>query len=123
MSQPVGFEDVRRRVDEFGARATVVTVTPTGAPHVVSAVVEIGDRQLMIRVGGRTRENVVSQPRLTLVWQPVNDGEYQLLLDGTADSVGPPSDDGVSTVAVTVDRGILHRLAELPTAGASCLAL
>ncbi len=61
---------------------------------------------------------------MSLVWQPPNGGEYQLILDGIADHVDVVEDGGgVATISIVVTRGILHRLAGLPDDGPSCVAL
>jgi len=123
MASAVSFDDVRRRIVEFGDRATLVTVTANSKPHVVTAVIEIEDDRLVTHVGSRTHANLAERPHLTLTWLPSEGEEYQLILDGHADRVGAPDERGVSEVAIEVDGGILHRLAGLPTPGPSCIAL
>ena len=120
----VEFADVRRRVSEFGDRATLVTVTESSAPHVVSTVIEvIGDR-LRTRVGQRTAANLAEHPALSLVWHPPGGGEYQLIVDGIAEPTDATQGaDGTTTISIVVTGGILHRLAELPGDAPSCIAL
>lgn len=60
---------------------------------------------------------------MTLLWDAVDDGEYQLILDGVAESVGEPDDRSVSSVSIAVTRGILHRLAGLPSGQPTCRAI
>jgi hypothetical protein len=79
---------------------------------------------LLTRVGQRTATNLSEHSALSLVWQPVNGGEYQLIVDGIADeadSVEGP--DGVTAISIVVTGGILHRLAGLADDGPSCVAL
>lgn len=123
MGHAIEFDDVRRAVARFGPLATLVSVTESPAPHVVTAVIEVGDGHLVARVGSRTRANVLDRPAVTLVWHPLDGGEYQLLLDGHATEVGEPDGRGVSTISVSIDRGILHRLAGLPAGPPTCLAV
>ena len=124
MGRAVDFADVRRHVAEFGDRATLITVTTSGTPHVVSTVVEVTDSRLRTRVGQRTADNLGEHPGLTVVWQPVDGGEYQLILDGVVDPAGADAGvDGVTVISIEVTNGILHRLAELPGDGPSCVAL
>ena len=124
MGRAVDFADVHRHVAEFGDRATLITVTPAGTPHVVSTIVEVIDGRLRTRVGQRTADNLSEHPGLTLVWQPADDGEYQLILDGVVDPGGADAGvDGVTVISIEVTNGILHRLAELPGDGPSCVAL
>ncbi|HEX4984058.1 MAG TPA: hypothetical protein VFV63_20305 [Ilumatobacteraceae bacterium] len=124
MAHAVEFADVRRRVEEFGDRATLVTITESSVPHVVSTVVEVVDDRLRTRVGQRTAANLVAHPALSLVWHPADGGEYQLIVDGIAEpTAANQSVDGVTTVSIVVTGGILHRLAELPGDAPSCIAL
>jgi hypothetical protein len=124
MGRVVDFADVRRHVAEFGDRATLITVTDSSTPHVVSTVVEVTDGRLRTRVGQRTAANLVEHPALSLVWQPANGGEYQLILDGVVDPDRAVAGvDGVTAISIEVTHGILHRLAELPGDGPSCVAL
>ncbi len=46
MSRDVDFSDVRHRVREFGERATLITVTADGLPHVVTAIIAIDPDRL-----------------------------------------------------------------------------
>jgi hypothetical protein len=124
MGRAVDFADVRRHVAEFGDRATLITVTNSSTPHVVSTVVEVIDDRLRTRVGQRTADNLATHPALTLVWQPVNGGEYQLILDGIVEPGGTAAGvDGVTAISIEVTHGILHRLAELAGDEPSCIAL
>lgn len=123
MSRTVEFADVHRRITEFGQRACLITVTTDNTPHVVTTLIEITGERLRTCVGSRTRANLTAQPRLTLTWQPTPGGDYVLILDGRAESLGEPDAAGVTEITIDVDRGILHRLAELPTPGPSCVSL
>ena len=119
----VAFDDVRRLIREFGSRATLVTVGESLRPHVVTAMITIDGERLIADVGARTRSNAIARPGLTLVWDPDGDGEYQLILDGTADEVGEPNEREVGTLRIAVVGGILHRLAGLPEGPPTCLSL
>ena len=122
MTSDVSFDDVKRRIVEFGDRATLITVSADCRPHVVTVIIEVDGDRLVTRVGARTCANLADRPHLTLTWPPSGGDEYQLILDGRADRVGP-EDHKVSEIAIEIERGILHRLAGLPTSGPSCLAL
>lgn len=117
------FEDVRRAIGEFGSRATLVTVADSLRPHIVTAVIAIDGERLVTDVGSRTRSNLTERPTLSLVWEPPGDGEYQLILDGTADHLGEPNERQVSTLRIAVDGGIYHRLAGLPDGPPTCRSL
>jgi hypothetical protein len=119
----VEFDDVRRLIGEFGSRATLVTVTESLRPHIVTAMVAVDGDRLVADVGSRTRSNVLDHPGLTLVWNPDGDDEYQLILDGTAEHIGEPNGREVSTLRIAVVGGILHRIAGLPEGPPTCLSL
>ena len=123
VSRTVEFVDVHKRITEFGDRASLITVDADGRPHVVTVVVEIDDERLRTRVGAHTRANVAERPHLTLTWAPPAGGEYLLILDGSVVAQGEADEDGVGEIVIAVDRGILHRLAELPDPAPTCLAL
>ncbi len=123
MSRAVEFDDVRRRLAEFGELATLVTVNERGAPHAVSVVVAAADGRLVAAVGSRTLANIAGQPAVSLLWMPASSGDYQLILDGTAAPLDTSRTDGITDVSVTVTTGILHRLAGRRSAGPTCVAL
>ena len=109
-------------VERFGPLATLVTVGDDGAPHVGTVTVGVATDQLTMRAGERTRENVLARPDLTLSWiHPERD--YQLIIDGSGSVDGGPGADGLYDCAVSVQRGILHRLAGRANAGPSCRPL
>jgi Pyridoxamine 5'-phosphate oxidase len=123
MKRDAEFEDVRRRMDEFGPRASLVTVTDEGTPHVVSVLVGLEGERLTVDVGSRSQSNLTDKPNVTLVWFPPAGGNYQMIVDGSAAQIGEPNDDGLATVSIEVTRGILHRLAGLEGSGPTCIAL
>jgi hypothetical protein len=122
VGRAVEFADVVTWVERFGPLATLVTVTDEEVPHVGTVTVGVATDQLTMRVGARTRENVLSRAALTLAWlHPERD--YQLIIDGSGSVDGDPGSDGLYECAVTVERGILHRLAGRTDAGPSCRPL
>lgn len=123
MARNVTFEDVLRRIGEFGERATLITVNSDGRPHTVSVEVHLTAERLVVAVGARTRENLLARPGVSLLWHPAPDGIYQLIVDGVAQDVGDDEGHGSSTVSIVVERGILHRLAGVPGSGPTCVAL
>jgi hypothetical protein len=123
MAHKAKFDDVARLIAEFGPRATVVTVSQSLRPHTVTAMITIDGDRLVAEVGSSTRTNAVERPGMTLVWNPVGDGEYQLILDCTAEHIGEPDERDVSALRMAVDGGILHRLAGLPDSAPTCRSL
>jgi hypothetical protein len=122
VGRAVEFADVVTWVERFGPLATLVTLTDEGVPHVGTVTVGVATDRLTMRIGARTRENVLGRPALTLAWlHPERD--YQLIIDGSGSVDGGPGSDGLYECAVMVERGILHRLAGRTDAGPSCRPL
>ena len=117
--------DVQSRLDDYGPLATLVTVTDSGTPHVGTVLVTARAGTLRMQVGPTTCDNVKTHPDVTLAWVHA-DHDYQLIVDGSAswaDDTDAVTDGDVRTLVVRVHRGILHRLADRPTVGPTCLPL
>lgn len=122
MRSDVELADVIDQIERYGPLATLMTVSPDGTPHVGTVVVSAEPPHLAMAVGPHTRDNVLANPSVCLTW--LREGhDYQLILDGLATVAGDPDDDGLHPMAVTVERGILHRVAGRDDAGPSCLSL
>jgi Pyridoxamine 5'-phosphate oxidase len=104
MSVSVDIERLRDKTDEFGPLAFVVTVNEDGRAHIVSAEVAWRDDRLVAGAGRRTGANVGERPSVTVLWPPVGDGGFSLLVDGTAGLEG-------DQVVIAPDSAILHRMA------------
>ena len=112
MSVPVALEELRAQVERFGARPYLLTVGAEARPHAVSVHVEWnteGDA-LIARAGKRTIANAGERPAVTLLWAPVDDEGFSLIVDGTAEV----DDDRVRVRPATA---VLHRT--VATAGPS----
>ena len=123
MGRAVELSEVVPEIERFGALATLITVGGSGAPHVGSVLVEVGDDRLVVRVGATTAVNIDERPAVSLSWLPSAGGDYQLILDGVARRDGEADGDGLTPIAIGVERGILHRLAGHADAGPTCLPL
>lgn len=117
MSVKVELDGLWDRIDEFGRRAYLVTVSDDATPHVVSVVVDRVDDRIVVGAGRRTRANLESRPTLTLLWPPATDPAYSLLVDATL--VGDV--DGGDRIAVVATSGVLHRVAGIEGDGPTCL--
>lgn len=101
-------------VDHVGRRpfAYVVSSGSGDSPvHVVAVAVTLDGAAVdCSRVGGSTRRNIQTQPRVTLVWPPYEDpsefARYTVIADGRAATNG-------DAVVVEVASAILHRPADV----------
>lgn len=120
MSVRVGLEALRDQIDSFGPQAFLVTVSPQGTPHVVSAVLRPQGDELAVEVGRTSRANATAHPVVTLLWSPGAGGEYSLIVDGTAE-VGGDGGDGAGTVTIQPTAAVLHRIAGALGDGPGCV--
>jgi hypothetical protein len=83
--------------------AYLLTSSERGAPHAVAvnAVLQGGELQVD-ESGRRTRENAQQRPDVALVWPPLSESDYSLIVDGRA----VVADSGLR---ITPVRAVLHR--------------
>ena len=84
--------------------AYLLTASERGAPRVVAvnAVLE-GGELLIHETGSRTRDNALQRPDVALVWPPLSEADYSLIVDGRAAAAG---EKGLRIVPA---RAVLHR--------------
>ena len=123
MSKRATTSEITAALELYGERATLITISDEGRPHVTTSPIRVSGDELIAGIGARSRTNLEQRPTITLLWQPPADGEYQLIIDGTATRIDEPDATGVSTAHITVDAGIQHRIAGLPTQNQSCRAV
>jgi len=121
VSRTAALADVATHLADFGPLATLVTVTPDGAPHIGTVLVSVGATDLELRVGSTTQSFIRTNPSVSLSWLR-DAADYQLIVDGVAVVVDDADEDGMYAVRVDVHRGILHRLAGR-TDGPTCRPL
>lgn len=122
MAGSVALNDVAAQLALYGEVATLVTVTPDGAPHIGTVRVHVGPGGLEFGVGSTTRANIHANPSVSLSWLR-DDEDYQLIVDGVAIVVDEPGPDGLHPAEVAIRTGILHRVAGRATDGPSCRSL
>jgi hypothetical protein len=103
-------------VSERGPQAYVVTVSEHGAPHAVYAPVRWERGGLVAEVGAHTAANAAARPQVSLLYPVHVDGDYSLIVDGTA---VVESDRG-HRLRVTPTRAVLHRQGPAPDPASSC---
>ena len=111
MSIPVALERLRAAVDERGQNVYVLTVSDDGRPHVVHATARWAGDVLATEVGRRSAANAAARPSVSLLYPVRADGDYSLIVDGTAAAV--PGADG-RRLLVTPTKAVLHRPAPSP---------
>ncbi|HET7721035.1 MAG TPA: pyridoxamine 5'-phosphate oxidase family protein [Acidimicrobiales bacterium] len=120
MSVPVDLDDLAARLAEHRF-AYLVTVGDDRRAHVVAATPVLEGGHLVIGgLGRHSTANAAANAGVTLVWPPVTDGGYSLIVDGTAAVTGE------ATVAVVPAKAILHRPAPGPEGsrcGSDCLPI
>jgi hypothetical protein len=124
MSIPVRLEQLRDALEERGGHAYVLTVGDDGRAHVVDAPVHwLGD-VLAADVGTRSAANATVRPLVSLLSPVRMDGDYSLIIDGSA--VVVVREDG-HRLLITPTKAVLHRPATAPgpvsQCGADCVPL
>lgn len=107
MSVPVELEKLRKEVGRFGSLPFLLTTAADGRPHAVSVHVGWDGDHLVARAGRRTVGNVADRPLVSLLWAPVDEDGFSLIVDGTATA----EDDQVS---ISPSTAVLHRQASPP---------
>jgi len=102
----VGMSPDLQTVARERSHAYVVTVSSDGAPHTVYAPVRWDRDELVAEVGARTAANAAAGPAVSLLYPVRADGDYSLIVDGTA--VVEPGDDS-HRMRVTPTRAVFHR--------------
>lgn len=102
MSIPVEVGDLGTALEDFGA-GYLLTVSGGGTVKAVTVEPSMGDGVLLVTGPGRgSLANLGANPAVTLLFPPLEQRGYTLLVDGTADLDG---DD----VRVTPSGAVLHR--------------
>jgi len=106
MSIPVPLERLRAAIDDRGGSAYVLTVSDDGRPHAVHAPIRWDGDVLAVEVGRRSAANATARPVVSLLYPVRTDGDYSLIVDGTATVVSHA--DG-RRLLVTPTFAVLHR--------------
>ncbi|MEO8606218.1 MAG: hypothetical protein ABI629_26845 [bacterium] len=119
MSIPVSLDTLRAALDERGETAYLLTVADDARPHAVHVSVRWQDNALAADVGKRSGANAAARAAVSLLYPLRAEGDYSLIVDGTA--VVVPREDGYR-VLITPTKAILHRPAVAPDPSAACAA-
>jgi len=116
MSIPVPLERLRAATLERGGTAYLLTVSDDGTPHAVHGAVRWDGDVLVTEVGRRTGANATARPSVSLLYPVRTDGDYSLIVDGTA-----VVENG-KRVVITPTTAVLHRPAAVPDPSSPCAA-
>jgi hypothetical protein len=119
MSVAVPLEGLRAALEERGGRAYVPTVSDDERPHAVHVPVRWEGDVLAVDVGKRSAANAASRAAVSLLYPVRADGDYSLIVDGTA---VVESDENGQRLLITPTKAILHRSAAAPDPLSSCAA-
>ena len=105
MSVRVDLDELAAHVATYGL-AYLLTVTDDQRAHAVAVHPSVSDDGVAVDgIGGRTLANLDARPDVSLVWPPVEEGGYTLIVDGRATT----TERGV---AIAPRHAVLHRPAD-----------
>jgi hypothetical protein len=117
MSIPVALDRLRAALGERPAAAYLLTVSDDGRPHAVHVRTDWDGDRLVAEVGKTSAGNAAARPSVSLLYPARTDGDYSLIVDGSAE-VAARADGRRVSIAPT--KAILHRPAAAPEPGAAC---
>lgn len=105
MSVKVDLAELAGHLNTYGF-AYLLTVGDDLRAHAVAVMPTLSGGHLTVEgLGRRTRSNLVSRPDASLVWPPVAEGGYSLIVDARATVT-------VAGAELAPDRAVLHRPAD-----------
>ena len=116
---PVPLENLRAALNDRGENAYLLTVSDDARPHAVHVPVRWRGDVLAADVGKRSAANAAARPSVSLLYPLRVDGDYSLIVDGTA--VVASWAEG-HQVLITPTRAVLHRPAAAPDPASQCSA-
>jgi hypothetical protein len=117
VSLPVPLDRLRAAVAERPAVAYLLTTSDDGRPHAVHVPIAWDGDHVVTETGSRTAANATARPAVSLLLPVRSDGDYTLIIDGTAEVT---SRGDVRHIAITPTKAILHRQASAPRLDAPC---
>jgi hypothetical protein len=96
--------------------AYLLTAGERGAPHALAVTPLLQGGELVVNEAGRrTRDNAQQRPDVALVWPPLSESDYSLIVDGQAVVAG-------AGLRIAPVRAVLHRPAasDKPAAPGAC---
>jgi hypothetical protein len=111
MSIRVELDELRDAAQHQMPFAYLMTVSADASARAVAITPRIDDDTITFAAGRHSCENAIARPNVSLLWPPVDPGDYSLIVDGTATVDG-------SIVHVRATRAVRHRPA--PGGGSDC---
>ncbi len=105
MSISVALDDLAEHVSQRGP-GYLLTTNAESRPHVMHLRWTMDGVELQAGVGRSASANIGAQAAVTLLWPPMEEGGYSLIVDGEA--VVNDGPDGAVAV-VTAQSAVLHR--------------
>lgn len=109
MSVPVETAALADALARYGDSAFLLTTSERGGPHAVAVRLSWDGKTLTTRAGKTSRSNMALRSDVTLLWPPVDEDEYSLIVDGAATVGGAGAGESADGVSVTPLRAVLHR--------------
>jgi hypothetical protein len=114
MSIKVELADVREVAARQMPFAYLLTVSDDSTARAVAVSPRFDGGLITCEAGRHSCENAAARPNVSLLWPPVDPGDYSLIVDGAATVDG-------SALRITAARAVRHRPA--PAGGSDCITV
>ncbi len=106
MNERFSIQHLREESAHFGASPYLLTQGEDGRPHAVLVSVEWQEGRMFTRAGAKSTANIAARPLLSLLWPPVEEGGYSLIINGDGYVIGSGPE---AQIGITPTHGVLHR--------------
>lgn len=113
-------------LEEYGPHAYMLTVAEDHTPHTSYVEVTLEGGSLACDLSTSAIRNIEIHPQVSLLWAPVSDGGYNMIVNGPV-TRGPDGDNDARGV-IEIEKSVLHRPGprredSSPTCTADCVRL
>ena len=112
MSIPVELDALDDALGTYGRQAYLLSGGRDGRPHIAHVTLAWDGGRFTCGIGRSASANIEACELVSLLWPPVTDGGYSMIVDAEAAAAG-----GTATLVPTT--GVLHRPAPAPDGAAA----
>lgn len=92
-------------IEIYGKTALLLTAAPAG-PHTAHVQVTLDGDALRFTLGGTALANAKNNPNVSLLWPPIEQGGYSIIINGKLQL------DSANSATVKISKSVFHRPGE-----------